>query len=119
MKHTQMYEEFQTELKETATAKAAALDFVEQRGEASWKEIHTFLMTNKGYDPNDRDNRGNLSSYFSGNVGSPASKDPKTGRGPKTHGLLMIPTAKDPRYLEKQQDGKYVVKQWDGKSKLG
>ena len=41
----------------------------------------------------------------------------KTGRDAKSHGLLMIPTDKDPRYLEKS-DGKYVVKIWDKKNKL-
>ncbi len=41
----------------------------------------------------------------------------KHGRGQRSHGLLMRPTAKDPCYLEK--DGKdYIVKVWDGKSKL-
>ena len=43
----------------------------------------------------------------------------KHGRGQNSYGLLMRPTKKDPRYLEKTPDNKfYVVKIWDGKSKL-
>ena len=43
----------------------------------------------------------------------------KHGRGQNSHGLLMRPTKKDPRYLEKTPDNKfYIVKVWDGKSKL-
>lgn len=121
MKHIKEYEEFLNE--EVDTQKSAALDFVESKGKATWKEIHTFLMKNKGYDPNDSSNRGNMSSYFSGRgygIGypAPASADTKSGRSGKSHGLLMIPTMKDPRYLDKEADGSYVVKVWDKKSKL-
>jgi hypothetical protein len=119
MKHIKEYEEFLDEANEIGTQKSAALDFVEDKGKATWKEIHTFLMKNKGFDPNDPMNRGNMSSYFSGGGYTPAaSADAKSGRSGKSHGLLMIPTMKDPRYLDKQDDGTYVLKVWDKKSKL-
>lgn len=119
MKHIKEYEEFLNEAQEVGTQKSAALDFVEGKGSATWKEIHSFLMKNKGFDPEDPANRGNMSSYFSGGgYAAAASADAKTGRSGKSHGLLMIPTMKDPRYLDKQEDGSYVVKVWDKKSKL-
>jgi hypothetical protein len=119
MKHIKEYEEFIYEADNVSTQKSAALDFVEKKGRATWKEIHSFLMKNKGYDPNDPENRGNMSSYFSGGGYSPAaSADAKSGRSGKSHGLLMIPTMKDPRYLDKEDDGTYVLKVWDKKSKL-
>lgn len=103
MKHIKLFEQYLTEERETQ--KKAALDFVEKKGKATWKEIHSFLMKNKGYDPGDPENRGNISSYFS-------DKLSKSRRN-----VLMIPTKKDPRYLEK--DGKvYVVKVWDGESNI-
>jgi hypothetical protein len=123
MKHIKLYEEFLNEEDVIVTQKKAALDFVEKKGKATWKEIHTFLMKNKGFDPNDTDNRGRMASYFSG--GSTfitrmygKNTNTKTGRDRFSHGLLMIPTLKDPRYLDKQDDGTYVVKVWDKKSKL-
>lgn len=100
------------------TTKSKALDFVETKGSATWKEIHTFLMNHKGMDPSDTTNRGNMSSYFSG-ASSWQRKDTTAvhGRHGNKYGLLMIPTKQDPRYLEK--DGKkYVVKIWDGKSNI-
>ena len=121
MKHIKEYEEFLNEEEGIGTQKSAALDFVEGKGKATWKEIHSFLMQNKGFDPNDPTNRGNMSSYFSGGsffMSKLYKGDTKTGRSAKSHGLLMIPTMKDPRYLDKQEDGSYVVKVWDKKSKL-
>jgi len=123
MKHIKLYEEFLNEEDVIVTQKKAALDFVEKKGKATWKEIHTFLMKNKGFDPNDTDNRGNMASYFSGGSAFITrmygkNTNTKTGRDRVSHGLLMIPTLKDPRYLDKQDDGTYVVKLWDKKSKL-
>jgi hypothetical protein len=120
MKHIKTFEQALNESENVATQKSAALDFVEDKGSATWKEIHTFLMNNKGFDPSDPANRGNMASYFSGGSSLLSYMVPpksKTGRDAKSHGLLMIPTDKDPRYLEKS-DGKYVVKIWDKKSKL-
>lgn len=98
------------------TAKKAALDFVEERGKATWKEIHTFLMQRKGLGDSNKDNRGNMASYFSGSPGA-SSSDSGHGRTRVNYGLLMIPTKKDPRYLVK--DGKYyVVAIWDRVSRL-
>jgi len=121
MKHIKEFEEYLNEEEGVGTQKSVALDFVEGKGEATWKEIHTFLMKNKGFDPNDPANRGNMASYFSGGSSFIARRykaDTKTGRSTVSHGLLMIPTMKDPRYLDKQDDGTYVVKTWDKKSKL-
>jgi len=121
MKHIKEFEEYLNEEEGVGTQKSAALDFVEGKGEATWKEIHTFLMKNKGFDPNDPANRGNMASYFSGGssfIARMYKTDTKTGRSTVSHGLLMIPTMKDPRYLDKQDDGTYVVKVWDKKSKL-
>lgn len=121
MKHIHTYESFLNEAEEVGTQKSAALDFVEGKGKATWKEIHSFLMKNKGFDPAEYSNRGNMSSYFSGGsslIARTWQGDTKTGRSAKSHGLLMIPTMKDPRYLDKQDDGTYVVKVWDKKSKL-
>jgi hypothetical protein len=123
MKHIKEYVEFVDESESIKTQKSAALDFIEAKGKATWKEIHSFLMKNKGYDPEDTDNRGNMSSYFSGSSAKMAMRvgydsDTKTGRSSVTHGLLLIPTMKDPRYLDKQDDGTYVVKVWDKRSKL-
>jgi hypothetical protein len=121
MKHIHNFDGFLNEAEEVGTQKSAALDFVEKQGKATWKEIHAFLMKNKGLDPNDPANRGNMASYFSGGSSFGASTykgDTKTGRTSISHGLLMIPTLKDPRYLDKQDDGTYTVKVWDKKSKL-
>lgn len=124
MKHIKEFNEYLNEAEAVGTQKSAALDFVEGKGKATWKEIHSFLMKNKGLDPDDPANRGNMASYFSGGSSfisklyRPEGSDTKTGRDAKSHGLLMIPTMKDPRYLDKQDDGTYVVKVWDKKSKL-
>jgi hypothetical protein len=119
MKHIHTFENFLNEAEAVGTLKSAALDFVEGKGKATWKEIHSFLMKNKGFDPTDYGNRGNMSSYFSGSGYAIASaEDAKSGRSAKTHGLLMVPTLKDPRYLDKQDDGTYVVKVWDKKNKI-
>lgn len=119
MNYIHTYESFLNEAEDIGTQKSAALDFVEKKGKATWKEIHSFLMKNKGFDPAEYGNRGNMSSYFSGGgYAIIAAADAKSGRSGKTHGLLMVPTMKDPRYLDKQEDGTYVVKVWDKKSKL-
>jgi len=121
MKHFKLFEEFSESLNEEKTQKASALDFVEDKGEATWKEIHTFLMTNKGFDPEDTANRGNMSSYFSGGSTYRSTRpesNTKHGRSQAKYGLLMIPTKKDPRYIDKQENGKYIVKIWDTVSKL-
>lgn len=121
MKHIKTFEQAINEAENAITQKAAALDFVEDKGSATWKEIHSFLMKNKGFDPSDPMNRGNMASYFSGGSSLISHMVPpktKTGRDAKSHGLLMIPTEKDPRYLEKLDDGTYVVKIWDKKNKL-
>ena len=110
------------ESKDMDTIKKMVLDYAEKKGKSKWKDLQNMIVTIKGMDPSDRANRGYFASYFSGgsdymkrrgydkNIG-------KHGRGSNSHGLLMRPTKKDPRYLEK--DGKdYIVKVWDGKSKL-
>jgi hypothetical protein len=121
MKHIKEYEEFLNEAENVGTQKSAVLDFVEGQGKSTWKEIHSFLMKNKGMDPDDPANRGNMSSYFSGSssfLSRMHKTDTKTGRSAISHGLLMIPTMKDPRYLDKHDDGNYIVKVWDKKNKL-
>ena len=108
------------ELNEEITRKQSAIDFVEKQGSATWKEIHSFLMKQKGYS-DDTSNRGNMSSYFSGGSTYRSTRpesNTKHGRSQAKYGLLMIPTKKDPRYLEKGEDGKYTVKVWDKVSKL-
>lgn len=104
--------EFINESKEQ-TMKAKILDFVEGKGKASWKEIHDFILTTKGL-PLSRENRGVYASYFSGSYFSGASEVLARGLKPGTktassHGLLMRPTKKDPRYLEKDDKGLYYV----------
>ena len=118
MKHIKEFNEYLNEAEQTQ--KSAALDFVEKKGKASWKEIHSFLMRNKRLDPDDPANRGNMASYFSGTSSALQWKSTgaKHNRKASTSGVLMIPTMKDPRYLEKDSDGKYFVKVWDKKSKL-
>ena len=109
MKHLHNYESL-NESKDMDTIKKQVLDFAEKNGKSKWGDLQKFILTLKGLDPNDRDNRGQFSSYFSG--GSSWQS-----KGKDTHGLLMRPTKQDPRYLEK--NGKdYIVKVWDGKSKL-
>ena len=116
MKHLHNYDSL-NEAKNLDTIKKQVLDFAEKKGKSKWGDLHKFILTLKGLDPKDRDNRGQFSSYFSGSSSWLSARDGKTGRDAKSHGLLMLPTKKDPRYLEK--DGKdYIVKVWDGKSKL-
>ena len=107
MKHLYNYVSL-NESRQLDTIKKQVLDFAEKK----------FILTLKGLDPKDRDNRGQFSSYFSGGSSwQSKGKDTKLGRDANSHGLLMRPTKQDPRYLEK--DGKdYIVKVWDGKSKL-
>ena len=110
------------ESNEMDTIKKKVLDFAEKKGKSKWKELQALIVKDKGLDPADRKNRGYFSSYFSGGsdflVRRGLDKGAgKHGRSANSHGLLMRPTKKDPRYLEK--DGKdYIVKVWDGKSKL-
>jgi hypothetical protein len=116
MKHLHNYESL-NEANKLDTIKKQVLDFAEKNGKSKWGDLQKFILTLKGLDPNDRDNRGQFSSYFSGLSSWNARLSGDTGRSKNTHGLLMRPTKKDPRYLEK--DGKdYIVKVWDGKSKL-
>jgi hypothetical protein len=111
------------EAEENATIKKMVLDFAEKNKKSTWKELQNLILTHKGLDPKDRANRGQFASYFSGGSwivtrrGWDAKDKGKHGRSDSSHGLLMRPTKKDPRYLEK--DGKhYIVKKWDGKSEL-
>ncbi|HRW21385.1 MAG TPA: hypothetical protein P5509_05380 [Bacteroidales bacterium] len=91
------------------TLKAMILDFVEGKGKASWKEIHDFILTAKGL-PLSKENRGQFASYFSGHSSYLASlSDNKDKKTSMSHGLLMRPTKKDPRYLEKDDKGLYYV----------
>ena len=121
MEHLHTFESL-NESKDVDTIKKMVLDFAEKKGKSKWKELQAVILKHKGLDPTDRNNRGQFSSYFSG--GSDFMKRlgydkgaGKHGRSTNSHGLLMRPTANDPRYLEK--DGKdYIVKVWDGKSKL-
>jgi hypothetical protein len=121
MKNLHTFESL-NESKDMDTIKKMVLDYAEKNGKSKWKDLQNMIVTIKGMDPTDRANRGYFSSYFSG--GSSFMKSlgydkgaGKHGRNSNSHGLLMRPTAKDPRYLEK--DGKdYIVKVWDGKSKL-
>jgi len=122
MKHIKEYNDFLNEAKEDETTKKKLIDFVEKKGKATWKEIHSELLKMKGLDPNDKSNRGYGSGYFSASTGtwnydSNNKMRALRGRDHKTHGPLMVPTKKDPRYLEK--DGKYyIVKVWDKKTKI-
>ena len=116
MKHLHNYESL-NEANKLDTIKKQVLDFAEKNGKSKWGDLQKFILTLKGLDPNDRDNRGQFSSYFSGGSGWQSKRDSKTSRDANSHGLLMRPTKKDPRYLDKV--GKdYLIKVWDGKSKL-
>ena len=124
MEHLHTFESL-NESKDIDTIKKMVLDFAENKGKSKWKELQAVILKHKGLDPVDRKNRGQFSSYFSGGSdfisNYQAGKYDKAkgihGRNSNSHGLLMRPTANDPRYLEK--DGKdYTVKVWDGKSKL-
>ena len=121
MEHLHTFESL-NESKDVDTIKKMVLDFAEKKGKSKWKELQAVILKHKGLDPTDRNNRGQFSSYFSGGsdfmirLGYDKGAG-KHGRSTNSHGLLMRPTANDPRYLEK--DGKdYTVKVWDGKSKL-
>ena len=121
MKHLHNYESL-NESTDMDTIKKMVLDYAEKKGKSKWKDLQNLIVKHKGLDPNDRSNRGYFASYFSGGSDWMAKRGydmgkGKHGRGQRSHGLLMRPTANDPRYLEK--DGKdYIVKVWDGKSKL-
>ena len=121
MEYLHTYESL-NESKDMDTIKKMVLDYAERNGKSKWKELQNLIVKHNDLDPNDRSNRGYFSSYFSGGSGWMAKRGydigkGKHGRGQRSHGLLMRPTANDPRYLEK--DGKdYIVKVWDGKSKL-
>tara|TARA_Y100000593_G_C4207300_1_gene284940 strand:- start:150 stop:530 length:381 start_codon:yes stop_codon:yes gene_type:complete len=111
------------EEKENETIKKMVLDYAEKNKKSTWKELQNLILKHKGLDPNSRANRGQFASYFSGGswIVNQRGWDKKDrgihGRSSSSHGLLMRPTKKDPRYLEK--DGKhYIVKKWDGKSEL-
>ena len=112
------------ESQEMDTIKKMVLDYAEKKGKSKWKDLQNLIVKHKGLDPNDRSNRGYFASYFSGGSNWMAARGydknmGKHGRGQNSYGLLMRPTKKDPRYLEKTPDNKfYIVKKWDGKSKL-
>ena len=120
MEHLHTYESL-NESKDMDTIKKMVLDYAEKNGRSKWKELQNLIIKHKGLDPNDRSNRGYFSSYFSGgsdfSVRGGYDKAGKHGRGSYSHGLLMRPTKKDPRYLEKDGN-EYIVKVWDGNSKL-
>ena len=116
MKHLYTYESL-NESKELDTIKKQVIDFAEKKGKSKWGDLQKFILTLKGLDPDDRDNRGQFSSYFSGASSWQKGKDSNNGRKANSHGLLMRPTSKDPRYLEKDGND-YTVKVWDGESKL-
>ncbi|MCK9447092.1 hypothetical protein M0Q50_09600 [bacterium] len=98
------------------TLKKVTLDWVEKHPGATWKEIHGYMLVIQGLDPDDIDNRGRYSSYFSGHsdymahvkFGKDFESLPINKRTVDTHGLLMRPTKNDPRYLRKEGKG-YVV----------
>ena len=54
------------ESRQLNTIKKQVLDFAEKKGKSKWGDLHKFILTLKGLDPKDRDNRGQFSSYFSG-----------------------------------------------------
>ena len=76
------------------TLKAKTLDYVESQGEAPHKDILNFMLWCKGLSFS-RDNRGYYSSYFSSNCERKAK--------------FKVPTKKDPRILEKMENGLYRV----------
>ena len=88
------------ESKDLETLKKKVLDFAEKKGKSRWKDLHSFILKQKGLDPADRDNRGQFSSYFSGGswlsskMGWDKGKKGKHGRSYQSHGLLMRPTKK-------------------------
>ncbi len=111
------------------TYKSMILDFAEKHESTTWSELHTFALATKKL-KNDSNKRGCFSSYFAGHSDYNTNNAKKqkswkiyggyntpTGRKANSHGLLMIPTKKDPRYLEKI-NGKYIVKIWNKINKL-
>ncbi len=102
----------QTEEIEMQTIKSKILDYAEKLGEASWKELQNYAVSLSGVTPS-KDTRGRYASYFAGSSSFIANtfKDQHPNlRDEYSHGLLMRPTKKDLRYLEKQPNGKYIVK---------
>lgn len=102
----------QTEEREMQTIKSKILDYAEKLGEASWKELQNYAVSLSGVTPS-KDTRGRYASYFAGRSSLVANtfKDQYLNlRDEYSHGLLMRPTEKDLRYLEKQPNGKYIVK---------
>lgn len=102
----------QTEEREMQTIKSKILDYAEKLGEASWKELQNYAVSLSGVTPS-KDTRGRYASYFAGQSSFIANtfKDQHPNRRDEySHGLLMRPTEKDLRYLEKQPNGKYIVK---------
>lgn len=102
----------QTEEREMQTIKSKILDYAEKLGEASWKELQNYAVSLSGVTPS-KDTRGRYASYFAGHSSLIANtfKDQYPNlRDEYSHGLLMRPTKKDLRYLEKQPNGKYIVK---------
>lgn len=111
------------------TYKSMILDFAEKHESTTWSELHTFALATKKL-KSDSSKRGCFSSYFAGHsdYNTNNAKRQKswelyngyntpTGRAADSHGLLMIPTKEDPRYLEKVNNI-YVVKIWDKVTKL-
>lgn len=102
----------QTEEIEMQTIKSKILDYAEKLGEATWKELQNYAVSLSGVTPS-KDTRGRYASYFAGRSSLIANtfKDQYLNlRDEYSHGLLMRPTKKDLRYLEKQPNGKYIVK---------
>jgi len=63
------------------TFKKQALDFVEEKGKATWKEIHEFLLDTKGSNnSHSHFTRGQFASYFSGTSQWAAEKYPIGGK---------------------------------------
>ncbi len=100
------------------TYKSMILDFAEKHESTTWSELQTFALATKKL-KNNSNKRGYFSSYFSGHSEylTKYGTNNTTGRNKYSHGLLMIPTTKDPRYLEKV-NGKYIVKIWNKINKL-
>ena len=63
MKHLHNYESL-NEAKKLDTIKKQVLDFAEKKGKSKWGDLQKHILTLKGLDPKDRDNRGQFSSYF-------------------------------------------------------
>lgn len=103
------------------TMKSAVMDYMQKKKKASRKEILSVMLKYKGFDENDPKYKNYYGSYFSGHSKTLTSTHPPdtdSGRNSNSHGMLMIPTLKDPRYIEQVSRGNYVFKVWDKKSKL-